>query len=291
MLKKKNKIIYIGIVLAALIIVAAAAGIRNQFRKEVPQAQAQQLEGENAMKAVYLQKEDGNSIFINLTDEYPFTGAIPQGELYDEDGEKITEKDLNNGDVLDIWGNGVIAESYPAQYNGITKVQRTEQANQKYIEEYSHYLEELFVEKDPSQRPNLNVCYTDDLAQVTVIIPDTLSYTWTYEDQNGESQTITTDGPHILQTESTEITKLSEPIQMELEFDEKPESIQLLSWEDSLLGQYQDSAAQLPEGAAVEVKENEKSKLEVTAQPGNIYQVRGQWKNGTADYGFWVPVK
>ena len=78
---------------------------------------------------------------------------------------------------------------------------------------------------------------------------------------------------------------------MELEFDEKPESIQLLSWEDSLLGQYQDSAAQLPEGAAVEVKENEKGNLEFTAQPGTIYQVRGQWKNGTADYGFWVPVK
>ena len=285
MFKKTNKIIHIVILLAALIILAAAAGIRNHFMK----TQARQPEDENAMKAVYLQKEGGNSIFINLTAQYPFTGTIPQGELYDEDGEKITEKDLNNGDVLNIWGNGIIAQSYPAQYNGITKIQRTEQANQEYIEEYSHYLEELFVEKDPSQRPNLNVCYTDDLAQVSVSIPDPLSYTWTYEDQNGESQTITTDGPHILQTESTEITKLSEPVQMELEFDEKPESIQLLSWADSLLGQYQDSAAQLPEGTAVEVTENEKGNLEFTAQPGTIYQVRGQWKNGAVDYGFWVP--
>ena len=154
MFKKTNKIIHIVILLAALIILAAAAGIRNHFMK----TQALQPEGENTMKAVYLQKEDGNSIFINLTDKYPFTGTIPQGELYDEDGEKITEKDLNNGDVLDIWGNGIIAQSYPAQYNGITKIQRTEQANQEYIEEYSHYLEELFVDKDTSKRPNLNVC-------------------------------------------------------------------------------------------------------------------------------------
>ena len=50
------------------------------------------------------------------------------------------------------------------------------------------------------------------------MIPEALSYTWTYE-ENGERTTITTDAPHILQTEPTEVTKLSEPMSMELEFD------------------------------------------------------------------------
>lgn len=129
---------------------------------------------------------------------------MPEDAVYDESGKKITPDDLNNGDVVDIYGNGMIAESYPAQYHGITEIRRTEQANQEYIRQYGYYLDELFIEKDPSERPYLNVCYTDELAAVSVMIPEPLSYKWTYE-ENGESNTITTDVPHILQTSPVEV--------------------------------------------------------------------------------------
>lgn len=286
MSKKAKLIVGIGVALLILIVLAAA-GIRNHFMQDEP-ADKPKADSGYTMQAVYLKKEDGNNIFVELENDMPFTGKIPQEELYDENGEKITEQDLNNGDVLNIYGNGIMAQSYPGQYNGISKIERTEQENQEYIEEYSHFLDEFFVEKEPSQRPELNVCYTDDLAAVTVMIPEALGYTWTYE-ENGESNTITTDAPHILQTNPTEVTKLSEPMKMELMFDVKPESVQILSWEDSLLGQYQDSANQIPDGIPVEVQENEEGNPEFTAQPGCVYLVQGQWENGTADYGFWTP--
>ena len=127
-------------------------------------------------------------------------------------------------------------------------MERTEQSNQEYIDQYGHYLEELFVEKDPSELPYLNVCYRDELADATVMIPDPLSYTWTYTDESGESRTVTTDGAHVLHTEPVEVKKISEPMTMELYFDEVPESVELLVWDDTLLGQYQDSADQIPEG-------------------------------------------
>lgn len=286
-MRKNRKIIAaVGIVLLILIIIMAVAAIRNHFMKDAPSDRGKADAGQY-LKAVYLEKEDGNSIFVNLTAEYPFTGTIPEGELYDEEGKKITEQDLNNGDVVNIYGNGIMAESYPAQYHGITKIERAEQANQKYIQEYGHYLDEFFIEKDPAQLPYLNVCYSDELASAAVMIPEAFSYTWTYE-ENGESRTITTDAPHILQTEPTEVTKLSEPLKMELQFDEKPESVQLLSWDDSLLGQYRDSTEQIPEGTPVEVQENENGNPEFTAQPGCVYLVQGQWENGTVDYGFRV---
>ena len=286
MSKKAKLIVGIGVALLILIVLAAA-GIRNHFMQDEP-ADKPKADSGYTMQAVYLKKEDGNNIFVELENDMPFTGKIPQEELYDENGEKITEQDLNNGDVLNIYGNGIMAQSYPGQYNGISKIERTEQENQEYIEEYSHFLDEFFVEKEPSQRPELNVCYTDDLAAVTVMIPEALGYTWTYE-ENGEGNTITTDAPHILQTNPTEVTKLSEPMKMELMFDAKPESVQILSWEDSLLGQYQDSADQIPDGTPVEIQENEEGNPEFTAQPGCVYLVQGQWENGTADYGFWTP--
>ena len=286
---KRNKNITFVIVIAilAVIILAACAAEQNHFRRDKSSDDEKQADNGQFLTAVYLQNDDGNSLFVNLAGEYPFTGTIPEEELYDEEGEKIKEQDLKNGDVVNIYGNGIMAQSYPAQYHGITKIERTEQANQKYIQEYGHYLDELFPEKDPSQLPYLNVCYTDELASVAVMIPEALSCTWTYE-ENGESTTITTDAPHILQTEPTEVTKLSEPMTMELGFDEKPESVQILSWDDSLLEQYQDSAAAIPEGTPVEVQENEKGNTEFTAQPGCVYLVQGQWENGTVDYGFRV---
>ena len=283
-----SPIVYIGVLLVTLVILTAANMLRSQFSSEEPQEE-NQVQGEYALKAVYLEKEDGNSIFVNLTEEYPFDGNIPEGELYDEDGEKITQEDLNSGDVLNIWGNGVIAESYPAQYNGITKMERTEQSSQEYIDQYGHYLEELFVEKDPSELPYLNVCYRDELADAAVMIPDPLSYTWTYTDESGESRTVTTDGAHVLHTEPVEVKKISEPMTMELYFDEVPESVELLVWDDTLLGQYQDSADQIPEGTAVEVTKSGKGNLEFNAQPGSVYLVQGQWDQGTVEYGFWVP--
>lgn len=288
-MRKNNTspIVYIGVLLVTLVILAAANMLRSQFSSEEPQEDTQ-IQGDYALKAVYLEKEDGNSIFVNLTDEYPFDGNIPEGELYDEDGEKITQEDLNNGDVLNIWGNGVIAESYPAQYNGITKMERTQQSNQEYIDRYGHYLEELFVEKDPSELPYLNVCYTDELADATVMIPDPLSYTWTYTDESGESRTVTTDAAHVLQTEPVEVKKISEPMTMELQFDEVPESAELLVWDDTILGQSQDSTDQIPEGTVVEVTKNGKGNLEFTAQPGSVYLVQGRWNQGTVEYGFHV---
>ena len=283
------------IIAAVLVFVIAAAAVAvavagNYFRKEKPSDDGKQSDGGQTMSAVYLKKDDGSSLFVNLEAGYPFTGTIPEGELYDEDGKKITEQELDNGDVVSICGNGIMAESYPAQYHGITKIERTEQTNQKYIQEYAHYLDELFIEKDPSQLPYLNVCYTDELASVAVMIPEALSCTWTYE-EDGESRTAATDAPHILQTEPTEVTKLSEPLTMELQFDEKPDSAAVLAWEDSLLGQYQDGALSIPEGKDVEVKKNENGNYEFTAQPGYVYLVQGQWENGTVDYGFRVPAK
>ena len=35
-----------------------------------------------------------------------------------------------------------MADSSPGKYDGITKIKRMENANQNYIEEYGHFLEE-----------------------------------------------------------------------------------------------------------------------------------------------------
>ena len=139
MSKNRKLIVGAGVVLLVVIILAAA-GIRTYLMQDESSDKSWSDSG-NTMQAVYLKKENGNSLFVNLDAEYPFTGAIPEGELYDEKGGKIREQDLKNGDVVNIYGNGIMAQSYPAQYPGISRIEITEKKNQEYIEEYSHFLE------------------------------------------------------------------------------------------------------------------------------------------------------
>ena len=289
-MKKRNPMVYAGVFLATLLLFLAANWIKVTFFGEKENGEEEQIKGEYALKALYLEDEEGNSIFINLTDEYPFSGTIPEGGLFDEAGEEMEEEDLNSGDVVNIWGNGVIAESYPAQYHGISKIQRTVQKNQEYLEKFSHYLSELFVPKDPAERPHLNVCYTDRLGAVAVIIPEPLSYTWSYEEENGETKTMTTDAPHILQAENlTEVNKLSQPMDMELQFNESPQQVKILVWEDSLAGAFGQNTGDIPEGREISVQETDSGNFQFTAEPGYVYLVTGTWEAGTADYGFATP--
>lgn len=124
----KKRIVFIGLVFLVIVILAAVPIIWPRLRP---------------MKAVYLEDENGHSIFVELEDDLPFTGPIPQNKLYDENGKKISEKDLNNGDVVNIYGDGGMLDSHPAQYPGITKIEITEQINQEYIEKYGHILRDL----------------------------------------------------------------------------------------------------------------------------------------------------
>mgnify|MGYP002572917323 CR=1 FL=1 len=61
-------------------------------------------------------------------------------KLTDENGKKLTEEDMTDGDVYLIYGDSIMLESFPGQYPGITKMVRKEQGNQ---EKADHYRKEL----------------------------------------------------------------------------------------------------------------------------------------------------
>ena len=84
--------------------------------------------GEKPMTAVYFHTDDNSWYF-----------AIPD-KLTDENGKKLTEEDMTDGDVYLIYGDGIMLQSFPGQYPGITKMVRKEQGNQ---EKADHYRKEL----------------------------------------------------------------------------------------------------------------------------------------------------
>ena len=171
-MKNKKIIGIVGIILVILIIGAVFLGKGNVEKQE---KKTEKKTEDSYMEAVYLKDEQGNGIFVQTDTEMPFFGTIPQ-ELYDEKENKITEEDLNSGDVVKIWGNEAIAQSYPAQYPGITKIQIEEKENKEYIEKYGHYLEEFIAVPDETELPYLDISYKQPNALVTTAVDTVASY-------------------------------------------------------------------------------------------------------------------
>ena len=263
-MKNKKIIGIVGIILVILIIGAVALG-QHSFKKKEKKTE------DSYMKAVYLKDEQGNSIFVQVDTEMAFLGTIPQ-ELYDEKEQKITEEDLHSGDVVKIWGNGAIAQSYPAQYPGITKIQREEKENKEYIEKYGHYLEELVVVPDENATPYLDISYKQPDALVTAAA-DTV-----------------TDIPVLKNPELVEFS-VEGDTQAELLFSTQPKSIEIVRWEVEKRMETSD-ASPIPEGENVSSEKNKEGNCVITMQPGYIYEIKAIWEDKEAEYGFSVtPIK
>ena len=57
---------------------------------------------------------------------------------------------MENGDKVKIYGDGIMLESFPGQYPGVTKIQRTGRASLEETQEYEDKVNELMklVAKD-----------------------------------------------------------------------------------------------------------------------------------------------
>ena len=192
--------------------------------------------------------------------------------LYDENEKKITEEDLHSGDVVKIWGNGAIAQSYPAQYPGITKIQREEKENKDYIEKYGHYLEEFIVVPDENEPPYLDVSYKQPEALVTA------------------AADIIAGVPALKLPELVELS-VDGDTQAELLVSTQPENIEVVRWEAEKKMEASD-ASPVPKGEVVSAEKNEDGNWTITMQAGYIYQIKAIWADKEMEYGFSVtPVK
>lgn len=245
-----------------------------QTKEETKEDPAQE-----AIRAVYL-KNDYGELFVNIEQESPFTGTIPQ-EIEDENGNALSAEDLKSGDVLEVYGNGIMLESYPGQYPGITKLVRVEQENREYQEKYQDVLDQFCPAPDLSQPPELSVNYRTEDAVVTVAC-GRFGYSWQYE---GNAQAV--DSIHVLQATDLAQQAVEGETDMTLLFTREPQEIQVTRWESSAK---RENLSEIPDGEPVDVSEGEEGPA-ITVQPGYVYQVFAQWQEGDAIYGFETTAK
>ena len=264
---------------------------QNDAQQDVNKENAQQTENsgtvvnpeEEVLTAVLLLSNTGEELFVDIENDNPFFGTIPD-DILDENGDVIPADKMNSGDVYLVYGNQVMTRSYPAQYTGIEKLVRQESANQEYIEKYQQLLEQFCPEPDTTQPPELSVDYRQPDALVTAAV-NRGGYQWTVQKEDGESESVIADSAHVLDWGEllTEI-QLMEETEMELVFTYNPQNGEVKRWPENERKELR-SLDVFSEGEVVEIEENEEG-FTFRGEPGYVYQITGTWEEGTVEYGF-----
>lgn len=260
----------------------ASSQSSNSVSMSVNEAQGE------ASQAIVLAVEDGSALFADKDNGSVYFPTIPEGELIGLDGEPITVDQLKPGNIVEVVGNGIMLESYPGQYPGITLITVVEEGTEANIDPYRDVIDQLFVEQDPYEVPSGHVDYKTPQASTSVNLP---AVTWEWDTADGfrmvqDGSVFNVDGtlgenaPDIRIAEATEVTVGFMVKAMDVQAYAQPLATDA---NGSLVLADPDATA-----ATCEVTPTADGLFTFTAQPNTFYTVYGFFDNGTATYDFYA---
>lgn len=126
-------------------------------------------------------------LLVDTETQAPYYPTIPDGGLTDMQGNSIAPDQLSVGNVVEVTGNGIMLESYPGQYPGITAVRVLEEGTPADAEKYQALIDELTAPGSDGSVPFASVAYHTDLADTTVLL-EPQAYTWEMPDGTVENE-------------------------------------------------------------------------------------------------------
>ena len=132
-----------------------------------------------------------------------FTTEVPS-DLTDESGKKISAEILKAGDYVDVYGDGIMLESYPGQYPGVNKMVVTGEGTTDELKQYQDVIDMVFAEPDTSETPTAGVVYASSLGQTMGLMTGPMNYTWKAPSGGSEDDTVTACGAAALHGKQAE---------------------------------------------------------------------------------------
>lgn len=277
-------------VTAALALVLLATGCKAQTQ-EAPAADNGQDEAPAATEqtdeftstAMVVTLSDGQVLFVDQETETPYYPTLP------EDAPELAA-----GNVVRVTGNGIMLESYPGQYPGITKVEVVEEGAPEDAEKYADLVSQLDASRDPADPPYATVEYRTADAIVS-LFPLTCSSTWTFE-QDGETQTVTTDAPHPIQYEAEGMPEatVDGPTEVTASFDEPAVYVDVTRYLEADISEAAAATGSVHELSASDVigetidAQLADGGVTLTVEPGYRYALEVSFEQGIAMYVFTV---
>lgn len=226
----------------------------------------------------------GNPLFVDTETQAVFTAPIAS-DLTDGDGHPVSADALSPGNRIDIYGNGIMLETYPGQYPGVTKMVLTDVGDPTDADAYSDVAAMVSPASDGDELPNLNVSYSTELAKVTAVLTRG-NYSWAFSTEGDNPEEAVACGKHFLQWDDVVDLDVDGLTDMTLASGTAPNTVNVYRWP---------ADAYDPNGT--ETIDVDAETIEtVTDEDGNIvipdveadylYGLEATWDNGTVEYAF-----
>ena len=137
--KERDWKFIIGMIVLLAIFAVMGGAFWNMVGKQAQIVrEEEQKEEANAISAIYIETGEflKTGVFVDLNNGTIFSADIPAEGIYNKKGKLISDDVLENGDKVKIYGDGIMLESFPGQYPGVTKIQRTGRASLEETQEY-----------------------------------------------------------------------------------------------------------------------------------------------------------
>ncbi|MGN0204928.1 MAG: hypothetical protein ACI4BB_10320, partial [Coprococcus sp.] len=225
-----------------------------------------------------------NDTWLFIDQDYGtlFYAPVPEN-LTDAEGNILSRDDLKAGNQIDVYGNGIMLQSYPGQYPGVTQMVVTAEGSENELAEYQELIDQFFPEPDMSQPPQLNISYTTSLAKTTVVLSGPGNSTWTVPSEDGEEgNVVTACGSAVIQWNELIDISLEGKTDVTIISEVMPQKATVTRWPvaDYMTENYDN-------GEVVTVEHDENGRLTLKdVEEGYIYSIIASWEMGEAEYGF-----
>lgn len=238
---------------------------------------------------------EGQVLFVDQDTEAPYYPTLPEGGVFAADGTPLEADELTSGNVVRVTGNGIMLESYPAQYPGIERVEVVDEGDPADAATYDELVASLWAEPDPTEPPYASLEYRTELAVVSTA-PLTCSSTWAFE-LDGEAVTTTTDAPHPVQYEADGMpdVRVDAAAEVVVSFDRAAVSAAVTRWSEADIAGAAARAGSVhdvnPDDLACEPVASDVADGSVTlsVEPGYRYALDVAFDAGTVTYVFTAP--
>ncbi len=232
---------------------------------------------------------DGQVLLVDQQTETPFFPTGDAVSIVNSEGNEITSASLKPGNVVKVVGDGIMLESYPGQYPGVTKIEVIDLGSPSDAEEYETLVSAVFPESD-STRPAGSVQYKDSLGNVSLTLEPYASE-WVGDAAEG-SDAPAADGTFYEEDGAVKPSvvdaRIEEPLEATVSYDEPAKRIQVqrIALANSEPGSYAvDADAQSQD---VSTEDGEDGAATFTIEPGYAYTVRAVFGLGEESSAFVV---
>ncbi|WP_282209000.1 hypothetical protein [Parvibacter caecicola] len=278
----------------ALVAVAMAAGCSSP---EVPEAQPATEQGQPMSRDGAAPEEHVGEtsramviavgeqvLLVNTETQAPYYPAIPEGGLTDVEGRPISPDQLAVGNVVEVTGNGIMLESYPGQYPGVTAIRVVEQGKPEDAQKYQALIDELAASgATEGAVPFASAAYRTETADASLLL-EPAGYTWEMPDGTMDSQELNLTEADGSVTTSLNDARISDKTDVTVMFDVPAQGVAVTRM----------PLAATASGHAVDATVTEEavecllsgSDAAFSIQPDSLYVVSANFEAGQVIYAF-----